>query len=103
LTSTSNVTTLSPIVFGPPPPATVSGNFNYVNYCFYVQNMPPSGRVTLEFTNPQTGIPAFRCTYDLSGNTTATAPTDLVCTPTISTNPLSQTFCGNGSVTFTAA
>jgi hypothetical protein len=103
LTSTSNVTTLSPIVFGPPPPATVSGNFNYVNYCFYVQNMPPSGRVTLEFTDPQSALPAFRCTYDLSGNTSAAAPTDLVCTPTISTQPLSQTFCGNGNVTFSSA
>ena len=102
-TNTSGVTILSPIVFGPPPPSYFQGGAYYANYCFYVQNMPPAGRVTLEFTDPQTSIPAFRCTYDLQSGSPASEPAGLSCTPTITSHPVSQQFCGNGSVTFTSA
>ncbi len=102
-TNTSNVTTLSPIVFGPPPPAYQQANAYYANYCFYVLNMPPAGRVTLEFTDPQTKVPAFRCTYDLQSGNPAAEPDGISCTPTISSNPSSQTYCGTGSATFSAS
>ena len=101
ITNTSNITTLSTAVFGPPPPPTFSGGNNYVNYSFYVSNLPPSGRVTLEFTDPVTGIPAFYCTYDLNAGTSATPPT-FSCNPSISSAPSSQTLCDNGSTSFYA-
>ena len=61
----SSTATMSSIVFGPPPPPVVIGQNYYVNYCFYGQNIPPSGKIILEFVNPQTNQPAFTCTYDL--------------------------------------
>jgi len=102
ITNSSNVTTLSSVVFGPPPPAYLSGGYYYVNYSFYVQNLPNSGRVTMEFADPTTGNPAFSCTFDLASGTTAPTPS-YSCTPTVSSAPVSQILCDNGSVTFTAS
>ncbi len=94
--------TLSAIVFGPPPPPSVVGQDYYVGYSFYGQNMPASGKVTLEFTDPQTSRPAFTCTYDLKSNTTTTAPT-IDCSPSITTQPISQSLCGASTASFTVA
>ena len=91
--------TLSAIKFGPPPPPTVVGQRYYASYCFYVQNMPPAGKVTLEFTDPQTSIPAFRCTFDLQNNNTTTEPS-ITCSPTILTQPANRSLCGATSTTF---
>ncbi len=99
----SETAVLSPIKFGPPPPLYTAGNFKYANYCFYVQNMPNAGRVTLEFLDPITNAPVFWCTYDLGTGLSAAQPTNFSCGPTVTTAPSSQTFCGTGSVTFTAA
>jgi hypothetical protein len=99
----SETAVLSPIKFGPPPPLYTAGNFKYANYCFYVQNMANAGRVTLEFLDPQTNAPIFWCTYDLSSGLSAAQPTNFSCGPTVTTAPINQTFCGTGSVTFTAS
>ncbi len=99
----SETAVLSPIKFGPPPPLYTAGNFKYANYCFYVQNMPNAGRVTLEFLDPQTNSPVFWCTYDLGTGVSAAQPTNFSCGPTVTTAPVSQTLCGDGSVTFTSA
>jgi hypothetical protein len=99
----SETAVLSPIKFGPPPPIITSGNFKYANYCFYVQNMPNAGRVTLEFSDPQTDSPVFWCTFDLGTGVSAAQPTNFSCGPTVAVAPISQTFCGNGSVTFTSS
>jgi hypothetical protein len=94
---------LSPIKFGPPPPLYTAGNFKYANYCFYVQNMPNAGRVTLEFLDPQTNSDIYWCTFDLGTGASAPHPTNFSCAPSITADPVSQTFCGDGSVTFSAA
>jgi hypothetical protein len=102
ITNSSGVTTLSNVVFGPPPPPYVSGGYYFVNYSYYVQNLPNGGKVTLEFADPQTGTPSFNCSFDLATGTTTTPPV-YSCTPTVSTPPTSQILCDNGSVTFTAS
>ncbi len=102
ITNSSGVTTLSNVVFGPPPPPYVSGGYYFVNYSYYVQNLPNAGKVTVEFADPQTGTPAFNCSFDLATGTTTTPPV-YSCTPTVSTPPTSQILCDNGSVTFTAS
>lgn len=93
----SETPTLSSVKFGPPPPPVIVGQNYYVNYSFYGQNIPPVGKITLEFTDPQTGLPSFTCTYDLKTNNTATAPTGFSCAPTISTQPSNQSLCGNAT------
>ena len=94
----SNTAVLSPIKVGPPPVPYMSGGFAWAKYNFYVQNMANAGRVTLEFTDPQTGQVAFVCTYDLKTGLTATAPTGIDCSPTITNQPLNVTkACGDNS------
>lgn len=101
LTATGSTSgTISAIKFGPPPPPTVVGQNYYASYNFYGQNMPAAGKVTLEFSDPQTGLPAFRCTFDLQSNGTTTEPT-IDCSPTIVTQPSNRTLCGSTSTTFT--
>ncbi|MFN7312563.1 MAG: Ig-like domain-containing protein, partial [Bacteroidota bacterium] len=98
----STTAVLSSIVFGPPPPPVISGQSYFVNYSFYVSNMPPSGRVTLEFTDPQTGIPQFSCTYDLQSGSTAAAP-NIGCSPTITTQPTNISVCGSPAASFSVS
>lgn len=94
--------TLLPTKFGPPAPPVKSGTKYYVNYAFYVQNMPPAGKITLEFTDPQTKRPAFSCTYDLQTNEPADPPI-IDCSPTIINQPTNSGLCGASSATFTVA
>ncbi|MDB5229386.1 MAG: hypothetical protein JWN76_191, partial [Chitinophagaceae bacterium] len=94
--------TLSAIKFGPPPPPVIVGQNYFVDYSYYGQNMPPAGKVTLEFADPQTGRPSFRCTFDMQSNGTATDPT-IDCTPTITTQPSNLSICAASSATFTVA
>ncbi|MES2374790.1 MAG: hypothetical protein V4557_19590, partial [Bacteroidota bacterium] len=93
--------TLSAIKFGPPPPPVVVGQSYYVDYSFYASNMPPAGKVTLEFTDPQTGLASFRCTYDLHSGASTSSPI-IDCSPTITTQPVSQSICGATTAVFTA-
>ncbi|MFA6517326.1 MAG: hypothetical protein WCU83_09365, partial [Bacteroidia bacterium] len=90
----------SDIRFGPPPPPSIAGQRYYVKYSFYVSNMPPAGKVTLEFADPRTGIPAFRCTYNLQSGEPEAEP-QLGCTPFISTHPSNRSLCGSTSTSFT--
>jgi len=99
ITSTTSVTTLSNAVFGPPPLVTNTVSPFYVNYCFYVQNIPNQGVYTLEFADPQTGSPARLCSYDVATGAPVTNPT-ISCLPTISSQPQNQILCDNGSVSF---
>ncbi len=94
--------TLSPIQFGPPPPPTQSAGTFVVPYSFYGQNMPPSGKVTLEFTDPQTGQALYICSYDLGNNNNTSAPT-ISCSPTFSTQPAAQVLCAASSASFSIA
>lgn len=96
------VAAISSVWFGPPSLASVSGNNYYVYYAFYLQNIPPQGKITLEFSDPITGVAAFTCTYDLQTNASASAPT-YDCSPVITTNPANTTICGTTGATFTAA
>lgn len=100
--SGSSSGTLSAVKFGPPPPPEVVGQNYYVSYSFYVQNLPPAGKITLEFADPKTNKPAFRCTFDLQSNGTATEPV-ISCAPTITTQPVSQSVCGASTASFTVA
>ena len=95
----STTATLSPIVFGPPPPPTVVGNRYYANYCFYVQNMPNIGVVTFEFSDPITNEPLFYCTIDLSSNNSTSQP-PINCAPTVTTQPSSVALCGSDTARF---
>lgn len=90
---------LSNIKFGPPSMVAPSAPTYYVDYAFYNSNMPAQGFVTLEFADPQTGRPAFKCTYDLNSNGSASAPV-IDCTPTITTQPSNQSVCGASTAGF---
>jgi hypothetical protein len=98
----STSATLSPIVFGPPSPPVVSGQTYYADYCFYVQNLPLTGTVTFEFTDPQTQLPIFNCAFDLHENTTTTIPV-INCAPTITQQPANLSLCNAASATFTVS
>lgn len=90
---------LSNIWFGPPSAVTPAAPLYYVDYCFYNNNLPNAGILTLEFSDPQTGIPAFRCSYDLGSN--SSAPIQPVnCSPTITTQPANQVLCGAATASF---
>ena len=99
--SATDPSILSPIVFGPPPPPTLVGNRYYASYAFYVQNMPNIGIVTFEFTDPQTNQSLFYCSFDLSSNNSTTKT--ISCAPSITTQPLSASYCGAGTASFTMA
>ena len=86
-------TTILATKVGPPPVPTVRNGNTYATYCFYVVNLPNAGVLTLEFTNPQTGLPAYLCAYDLK--TGATTTTSVSCSPTFNTQPSSKTVCGD--------
>lgn len=97
--SAADPSILSPIVFGPPPPPTLVGNRYYASYAFYVQNMPNIGIVTFEFTDPQTNQSLFYCSFDLSSNGGVTKT--ISCAPSITTQPVSASYCGTGAASFT--
>jgi hypothetical protein len=86
-------TTILATKVGPPPVPTVRNGNTYATYCFYVVNLPNAGVLTLEFTNPQTGLPVRLCSYDLK--TGATTNTSVSCAPTFNTQPSSKTVCGD--------
>jgi len=66
---TSGGTTIQNVSFGPASPPVVSGGNTQVNYCFYGSNLPTAGTLSLEMTNPQTGVVWGICSYDASCNT----------------------------------
>lgn len=92
-------TSASLTVVGPPPVPTYSNGFTFASYCFYVGNLPNSGTMSLEFTNPATGLPYAICTYQLGNNTPTTTP-PLDCAPGIQTQPTNVVQCGNSTATF---
>ncbi len=72
------------------PELTSDGNTR-IKYCFYVQNLPPSGSYTLEFVDPQTEEVISLCGFD--GNTSA--PVD---PPIIIYQSQSQNLCLDDSL-----
>ncbi|MBN7815313.1 T9SS type A sorting domain-containing protein [Algoriphagus pacificus] len=49
------------------PPGIPSGN--EVQYTFYNNNLPTAGLITIEFSDPQDGLPLCTCTYALTSGT----------------------------------
>ncbi len=86
-------TTILATKVGPPPVPTVRNGNTYATYCFYVMNLPNAGVLTLEFTDPQTGLPAYLCAYDLKSGATVTS--SVSCAPTFNTQPVNKTICGD--------
>lgn len=86
-------TTILATKVGPPPVPTVRNGNTYATYCFYVMNLPNAGVLTLEFTNPQTGLPVYLCAYDLKSGATVTS--SVSCAPTFNTQPVNKTICGD--------
>ncbi|MDP4246771.1 MAG: hypothetical protein Q8932_13065 [Bacteroidota bacterium] len=76
---TNSGTTLQTIPFGPAGVPSISGGTTQVNYCFYGNNLPTVGTLSLELTDPQTGSVWGICSYDASCNTNCT----VVATPGI--------------------
>lgn len=74
------------------PEITASGD-TQVKYCFYVQNLPPSGSYTLEFVDPQTNEIISLCGFDGTSN----APIN---PPIIINQPQSQNVCADDPVSF---
>jgi len=56
------------VTFGPAGVPTVSGGNTLVNYCFYGINLPSAGTLSIQLTNPQTGVVARICSFDASCN-----------------------------------
>lgn len=92
-------TQLTSVTVGPPSPPTYGAGYTYVKYCFYGQNLPNVGVITFEYTDPQTGMPVMRCSYDGNSGDPVPSPGDL-CAPQIATQPTNQTVCGNSVATF---
>lgn len=90
-------TTLTNTIVGPPSPIRVNNGNSYVDYCFYRYNLPNQGTLTLEFSNPKTGAPLFLCCYNIQTNAACTTPPAVSCVPTITTQPVNQTVCGQSS------
>lgn len=65
---TTTGSTLQTVVFGPAGVPAVSGGNTQVSYCFYNTNLPTAGTLSLEMTNPQTGVVWGICSYDASCN-----------------------------------
>lgn len=86
-------TTILPTKVGPPPVPEVRNGNTYATYCFYVANLPNAGVLTLEFTDPQTNLPAYLCSYDLRSGATVSSPVS--CAPTIISEPSSKAICSD--------
>ena len=69
---TNSGTTLTSVQFGPTSSPTVSGGNTQVSYCFYGANLATIGTLSLQLTNPQTGVVAGICSYDASCNSNCT-------------------------------
>lgn len=65
---TSGGTTIQSVSFGPAGVPAVSGGNTQVNYCFYGTNLPTAGTLSLQMTNPQTGVVWGVCSYDAGCN-----------------------------------
>ena len=65
---TSGSTTIQGTTFGPAGVPAVSAGNTQVNYCFYGSNLPTAGTLSLEMTNPQTGVVWGICSYDAGCN-----------------------------------
>jgi len=65
---TNPSTVLLSVLFGPASVPTISGGNTLVDYCFYGANLPAAGKLTFEFTNPETGIVWGICSYDATCN-----------------------------------
>ncbi|MDO6432834.1 hypothetical protein Q4E93_19660 [Flavitalea sp. BT771] len=65
---TTTGSTVQSVAFGPAGVPTVSGGNTLVNYCFYGSNLPSAGTLSLQLTNPQTGVVWGICSYDASCN-----------------------------------
>jgi len=65
---TSGVTTIQSVNFGPASVPSLSAGNTLVDYCFYGMNLPTAGTLSLEMTNPQTGVVWGICSYDASCN-----------------------------------
>lgn len=70
--STTTGTSIVAVSFGPASVPVVSGSTTQVNYCFYGTNLPTAGTLSLQLTDPQTGLVASICSYDASCNTNCT-------------------------------
>jgi hypothetical protein len=66
---------------GPPAPYDIVSSNKRFTYCFYNNNLPNVGSLTIEFVNPQTNTTYAVCSYDGSSSLTP---------PSISTNPSSE-------------
>lgn len=98
-TDASGKTSLSSIVFGPPAP-TKAGEDKVV-YCFYGSNLPSSGTLSLEFTDPKTSIPKYFCSFDLKDFDYVKNRTITLGLPKITQQPLSKSELGDGTTSFT--
>ncbi len=63
---TNPTTTLLTVPFGPAGVPSLSGTDIVVSYCFYGNNLPSLGTLSLELTNPETGVVWGICSYDAS-------------------------------------
>jgi len=63
---TTTGTTLTATTFGPAAVPAISGGNTQVSYCFYGANLPTAGTLSLQFTDPVTGINKSICSYDAS-------------------------------------
>jgi hypothetical protein len=79
---------------GPPAPYDIVSSNKRFTYCFYNNNLPNVGSLTIEFVNPQTNTTYAVCSYDGSSSLTP---------PSISTNPSSETICSGSNASFSVA
>lgn len=101
LTDVSGSTVLSNIVFGPPSP--VASGADKVTYCYYGQNLPTTGKISFEFTNPTSGNVTLVCSKDLKTNGSVSNPVLTSYAPTIVSHPLSQTYLEDGVAIFNSS
>jgi Secretion system C-terminal sorting domain len=66
--TTAGTTNILNVPFGPAGVPATSGSDALVSYCFYNTNLPTTGTLSIEFTNPQTGVASGICSWDASCN-----------------------------------
>jgi hypothetical protein len=93
-TDASGKTVVLPTVFGPAAP-TVKGEDKAI-YCFYGDNLPNSGTLSLEFTDVKTSIPMYYCSFDLKEFKSVVNPIISIAFPEINVQPLSWTVLEDG-------
>jgi hypothetical protein len=97
-TNTSNSTSALSTVFGPPSVA-IPGETK-ATYCYYGANLPTTGTLTLEYSDPQTQLPIYICAFNLANNQSVATPNITAAYPKITTHPASIAVLANGAVTF---